>query len=90
MITIKMRMPENCNRCPMLPGPYDMCVLHDGIPAHQTSKTERPEWCPLVEVVRCKDCKHYDSMTESCLNGLDGIFMPDWFCPEGKRRDDDA
>ena len=42
------------------------------------------------EVIRCKDCKHYDSMTESCLNGLDGIFMPDWFCPEGKRRDDDA
>lgn len=39
-------------------------------------------------VVRCKDCKHYDSMTQSCLDGLDGIFLPDWFCADGERRAD--
>ena len=38
-----------------------------------------------VSVVRCKDCKHYDADTQSCLDGLDGIFQPDWFCADGER-----
>ena len=38
------------------------------------------------EIVRCKDCKHYDPDTQSCNNGLDGIFLPDWFCADGERR----
>lgn len=42
------------------------------------------------EIVRCKDCKHYDHDTQSCSNGLDGIFLPDWFCADAERRDDDA
>jgi hypothetical protein len=37
-------------------------------------------------VVRCKDCKHYDPDTQSCNDGLDGIFFPDWFCVDGERR----
>lgn len=37
------------------------------------------------EIVRCKDCKHYDGWMQSCLNGLDGIFTPDWFCADGER-----
>ena len=37
-------------------------------------------------VVRCKDCKHYDPDTQSCNDGLDGIFLPDWFCADGERR----
>lgn len=38
------------------------------------------------EIVRCKDCKHYDADTQSCLDGLDGIFLPDWFCADGERK----
>lgn len=50
-----------------------------------------PENVPdLVAVVRCKDCKHYDSETQSCLDGLDGIFQPDWFCADGERKDGDG
>ena len=37
------------------------------------------------ELIRCKDCKYYDSDTQSCLNGLDGIFTPEWFCADGER-----
>ena len=43
-----------------------------------------------MPVVRCKDCKHYDSETQSCLDGLDGIFQPDWFCADGERKDGDG
>ena len=42
------------------------------------------------EIVRCKDCKHYDSETQSCLDGLDGIFQPDWYCADGERKDGDG
>ena len=50
-----------------------------------------PENVPdLVAVVRCKECKHYDSETQSCLDGLDGIFQPDWFCADGERKDGDG
>ena len=45
---------------------------------------EEPE---IPELVRCKDCKHYDSETQSCLDGLDGIFQPEWFCADGERKD---
>lgn len=38
------------------------------------------------EIIRCKDCKHYDHDTQSCNDGLDGIFLPDWFCADGERR----
>ena len=41
----------------------------------------------MSELVRCKDCKHYDPDTQSCNDGLDGIFLPDWFCADGKRKD---
>ena len=37
----------------------------------------------LVEVVRCKDCKHY--MTIHCT--CDGCCISDnWFCADGERR----
>ena len=45
--------------------------------------------CETDDVVRCKDCKHYDSDTQSCLDGLDGIFQPDWYCADGERKDGD-
>jgi len=37
-------------------------------------------------VVFCRDCKHYDPDMQSCNNGLDDIFLPDWFCADGERR----
>ena len=43
-----------------------------------------------ADIVRCMDCKHYDSETQSCLDGLDGIFQPDWYCADGERKDGDG
>ena len=49
-----MEMPEECYYCPLCDREYRMCnilkiVVHDDY---------IPKECPLVEVVRCKDCKH--------------------------------
>ena len=53
------------------------------------SEDFHPEVQGYAELVRCKDCKHYDSDTQSCLDGLNGIFQPDWFCADGLRKDGD-
>ena len=40
----------------------------------------------LVEVVRCKDCKHYQGLAECRLIG--NCMGTDGFCSWGERRDD--
>ena len=40
------------------------------------------------ELVRCKDCKHWEKSTGHCP--YNSIFTADdWFCADGERRDDD-
>ena len=39
-----------------------------------------------VEVVRCKDCRHYNAGFECLIEGY-GIERPkEWFCADGERR----
>ena len=41
----------------------------------------------MVEVVRCRDCKHYNAGFECLIEGY-GIERPaDYFCADGKRKD---
>ena len=48
------------------------------------------------ELVLCKDCVYWDEeCTEECDNSdsvcyHNGRCKPDWFCADGKRRDDDG
>lgn len=59
------------------------------------AKQKTPEPKDLVEVVRCKDCKHYDLMlgwcdihshyTDEILDTWD-MFMDDDYCSDGERR----
>lgn len=59
MITIVgMKMPENCSECPMQNNYGNFCVLHDGVPAHHQSDTDRPSWCPLADVSFPEYCRH--------------------------------
>jgi len=45
----------------------------------------------VVEVVRCKDCKHLQCDTIFSVNYCGGKRVKDdWFCADGKRRTDDA
>ena len=50
----------------------------------------------LVEVVRCKDCKHRDPEDHKCDSGAlerAGCMFPvgdDYFCAWGERREDEA
>ena len=38
------------------------------------------------EIVRCKDCKYYNSLMGYCKDGH-SYPSPDWFCADGKRKE---
>jgi len=48
----------------------------------------------MVEVVRCKDCKHGEKCVEPhkdyWCNLYEGYKWSEWFCADGERRTDDA
>ena len=43
-------------------------------------------------IVRCRDCKNcYGVFDGEAICGIEhGMHEPDWFCADGKRRDDEA
>lgn len=45
-----------------------------------------------TEIIRCKDCIYYDPewVDEECRLFRDFTTEPEWFCADGKRRDDDG
>lgn len=48
-----------------------------------------------VEVVRCKDCVHWQPEPMGdvmmCYGGANGRYTaPDWFCADGRRKDNDG
>jgi hypothetical protein len=59
MIAIKnTESPKSCTQCWFSKGAY--CIYHDSdwVGDHQANQT-KPEWCPIIEIIQCKDCKWY-------------------------------
>ena len=100
MIQIALPMPEACDVCPFN---YDFCWCkafgdHDNWEKYSDDwnenvceRTTRPEYCPLKEIVRCKDCKawkQYDDMNlGECELYPEYNKMGDWFCNLGERKE---
>ena len=101
MILIDLPMPEACDVCPFN---YDFCWCNafgnhdekwekysDDWNDHVCDRETRPEYCPLKEIVRCKDCKHGEpwGVLIGCgtTKGFGITHKPDWFCADGERRD---
>ena len=93
MIQIDMPMPTNCIDCPAC-NEYLMCA----IPVNGRKWGEndvhdfgqgRPEWCPMKELVRCKDCKRGAWLERTGMTPMvtcgDEDHEPDWFCADGER-----
>ena len=38
------------------------------------------------QIVRCTDCKYYDSFSKECRNRTDGIMTPDFYCASGEHK----
>ena len=105
MILIDLPMPEACDVCPFN---YDFCWCNafgnhdekwekysDDWNDHVCDRETRPEYCPLKEIVRCKDCKHgkIHGIDVECVAHEEISYDPepwhplDWFCADGERRD---
>lgn len=95
MILIDLPMPEACDVCPFN---YDFCWCNafenhdewekysDDWNDHVCDRKTRPEYCPLKEVVRCKDCKHRNTIF--CFKDEQGFGTDDdWFCADGERQE---
>ena len=79
-----MDMPKRCYECPLRDAEYGVCNM-----LIMSVREDIPEECPLVEVVRCKDCKHCscDSIfNEYWCNGRKVV--SDGFCNYGEKKDE--
>ena len=68
-----MEMPENCNNCPLMRE--DKCALLDEWIVDEYDEynmpicfSQRMDYCSIVEVVRCKDCKHRPRRANKWVN----------------------
>lgn len=89
MIAIKdMEMPSCCNECPMYQSEdSDYCdITGEWITGEEMIRHPN---CPLVEIVTCKDCKHWhdDGIMTTCDKNIGHGFPKDHFCGDGKRRE---
>lgn len=41
------------------------------------------------DIIRCKDCKHYNAGFECLIEGYGIERNKDWFCADAERREDD-
>lgn len=88
MIALKREMPENGNACPCQ-SDYVTCWADEedrDVPLYG-----RPDWCPWVEIVRCKDCdfRLETDDGEGICPKLASLFVEDdFFCADGKRREE--
>ena len=82
VIAIKeIEMPENCSDC-------DLCHGHICKISGTDIVTNPKGNCPLVEIVTCKDCKHWhdDGIMTTCDKNIGNGFPKDYYCADGERR----
>lgn len=92
--------PRGCNSCPLVMEIDNTCSLTMG----GCTKDERPPHCPLIEIVRCGECKWWDSDDGNigyCHAEKHSHFSKNWeisiyrkykadhFCSDGERRNDE-
>jgi hypothetical protein len=56
-------------------------VLHYGSYAASAKIADLPS----IDLVRCKECKHYNAGFECLVEGYGVERDPDWFCADGER-----
>ena len=87
-------MPSCCLwDCPLAREDGGACQLADV----RTSDKGRPKNCPLVEIVTCKDCKHWKDSDgvfhrgigaeSKCPINTKEVFEGNFYCALGERRE---
>ncbi len=98
-IIIDMDMPDKCEDCEFAwyeidQGEYYCQLIKNYVDEKDVKGV--PDYCPLKELVTCKDCKHWhremaaDGQMEyinysKCELGYPGDGR-NWFCPKGEKK----
>jgi hypothetical protein len=99
MIAIKdMKMPKSCGEClrtEMCSTYLNQYVYHPST-RYSYGQDKRPNDCPLVEIVTCKNCNHHEDIVAAlhkdgtkkilhvCKKHEMGV-SEDFFCKDGER-----
>ena len=79
MILIDGPMPKRCAECPCFDDTmYGKCRVKDvwlGAKDGAWFTEQRPSWCPLIEIAKCKDCKHVEDRIKSDRIKSDRILL---------------
>ena len=93
MIAIKeMKMPNSCSECNLTTRKTQNYVCSINLKDIDCTETKRPNDCPLVEIVTCKDCKYYreDDDTGHCTNHTCGDIVfwcrDDYYCADAEEK----
>lgn len=84
MILIDMEMPGTCLHCGFSNKGCTVCIFTGK--TYNWGLTTRPSDCPLVEVVRCRDCQYYDADNLMCkdIYGFGRKWKPADHCSYGR------
>ena len=89
MIVIDIPMPKKCAECPCFDDAiYGKCQVKDtwlGAEDGAWFSDTRPNWCPLKEIITCKDCAR--PAKDTCYN-FRKFDQEKWFCADAERKDD--
>lgn len=96
-----MKMPDRCYDCVgchdwIDTPPSCFCAISaefgegpDWLNKHHLNK-ERPDWCPLVELIHCVDCEYWETFAEDigeCINKPVGHWTRgQGFCSAAKKK----
>lgn len=90
-----MKKPKSCyNHCEFIANKEIGCPLKDYIESHQYKNAIHPD-CPLIEIVRCGECKwsytdERDGLTWCKVHMSHYRVNADHFCSYGERRNDEG
>lgn len=90
-VLIDMPMPENCSDCRLMVDGWCYCIKAEDWQSRKVEFEDRPDWCPLREVVRCVDCRYSEeSYVISCVycERNDRSCVKEGYCHRGERREE--
>lgn len=105
MVAIKdMEFPKYCNDCRFCIDSFGYCNwMDEKIPGYDffSEENKKPDFCPLVEIITCKNCKHREKLHQNWMSNKKAeVYFctlqsdeycyeveDDYFCADGRRRE---
>lgn len=73
MVIINRSMPRTCSECFCYDVEYSVCQASEHNNLTSEDMIHKPCWCPLTEIVQCKDCRYWDRVTETSIPGVSHV-----------------